>query len=63
LFDSILDIFVADISYCYKTIFLQGLDNLFEAISFVSSMAFKQVGLAHPRATTTTTKPGINGQC
>jgi hypothetical protein len=49
---SISDIFVADIFGCYETIPLQGPDNLLEAISFVSAIAFKQAGLAHPRAAT-----------
>jgi hypothetical protein len=39
--DQILDIFVADICCCYESIPLQGPDNLLEAITFVTSMAFK----------------------
>jgi hypothetical protein len=50
---SMHDIFVADISRCYETIPLEGNDNLFQAISFIVSIAFKQAALLHPKAPTT----------
>jgi hypothetical protein len=46
------DIFVADICRCYETIPIQGPDNLLTAITYVSKLAFKQVGTEHPKATT-----------
>ena len=45
------DIFVADICRCYESIPLQGPDNLFEALTFVLSTAFKQANLEHPKTT------------
>ena len=38
---SMHDIYVADISRCYETIPLNGSDNLFQAISFIVTIAFK----------------------
>jgi hypothetical protein len=50
--ESLSDILVADITRCYETIPLHGPDNLLEAVSFISSIAFKHVGLSHPHAIT-----------
>ena len=49
---SIHDVFVADITRCYETIPLTGSDNLFQAISFIVSIAFKQAASLYPRAHT-----------
>jgi hypothetical protein len=49
---SIHDIFVADISRCYETIPLSGSDNLFQAISFIVTTAYKQASLLHPKVHT-----------
>ena len=46
------DIFVADITKCYESIPLQGEDNLLDAITFITNIAFKQASLLHPRCTT-----------
>jgi hypothetical protein len=46
------DIYVADISRCYETIPLSGNDNLFQAISFIINIAYKQASLLHPKAHT-----------
>ena len=46
------DIFVADITRCYESIPLQGEDNLFDAITFITNIAFKHASLLHPRCTT-----------
>jgi hypothetical protein len=50
--DSINDVFVADVTRCYKSIPLQGPDNLLEAISFIITTAYKHATLEHPRAST-----------
>jgi hypothetical protein len=50
--DTMSDIFVADISRCYETIPLHGPDNLLDAVKFISTIAFKQAALSHPRAHT-----------
>ena len=52
LLDKIHDILVADITCCYKSIPLNGPDNLLEAISFIIKIAFKQAGTIHPRVPT-----------
>jgi hypothetical protein len=52
LSDTMSDIFVADISRCYETIPLHGPDNLLDAVKFISTIAFKQAALSHPRAHT-----------
>jgi hypothetical protein len=49
---SMHDIFVADISRCYKTILLKRNDNLFQAISLIVPIAFKQAVQLHPKAHT-----------
>ena len=49
---SIHNIFVANISSYYETIPLEGSDNLFQAISFIVSIAYKQASLLHLRAYT-----------
>ena len=46
------DIYVADISHCYETIPLSGIDNLLQAISFIVTIAYKQASLLHSRAQT-----------
>ena len=46
--DSMHDIFVADITRCYETIPLSGPDNLFQAISFIITTAYKQAAVSHP---------------
>jgi hypothetical protein len=50
--DQILDIFVANICRCYESISLHGPDNLLDAVTFVTSMAFKQAATSHPRSMT-----------
>jgi hypothetical protein len=44
------DIFVADVTRCYESIPLEGPNNLLEAITYISNIAFKQAALTHPRA-------------
>jgi hypothetical protein len=46
------DIFVADICRCYEAIPLQGLDNLYTAINYVTNIAYRQAGLDHLKAKT-----------
>jgi hypothetical protein len=50
--EKIHDIFVADITRCYKSIPLQGSDNLFQVVTFIINLAFKQASAQHRRATT-----------
>jgi hypothetical protein len=46
------DIFVADICRCYETIPLHGQDNILTAITFITSLAYRQAAIAHPKAVT-----------
>ena len=48
--DHILEIFVANICRCYESILLQGSNNLLEVVTFVTSIAFKQVAKSHLRS-------------
>jgi hypothetical protein len=41
---------VADITRCYESIPLQGLDNLLDTISFITRIAFQHVASSHPRS-------------
>jgi hypothetical protein len=50
--DKIHDILVADITRCYESIPLNGPDNLLQAISFITKIAFKQASTMHPRVVT-----------
>jgi hypothetical protein len=50
--DKIHDILVADITRCYESIPLNGPDNLLQAISFITKIAFKQASTMHPRVAT-----------
>ena len=49
---SIYSLFVADISRCYETILLIGPNNLYDAVSYITSIAFKQANLLYPRTST-----------
>jgi hypothetical protein len=48
----ISDIFVADILRCYEAIPLKGPDNLLDALTYITNLAYKQAATAHPRAKT-----------
>ena len=47
---SITDIFVANITRCYESIPLQGEDNLLNALTFVTKIAFKHIIVLHPKS-------------
>jgi hypothetical protein len=44
------DIFVADVTRCYESIPLKGSDNLLDAITYITIIAFNQAALKHPKA-------------
>jgi hypothetical protein len=48
----ISDIFVADILRCYEAIPLKGPDNLLDALTYITNLAYKQAATIHPRAKT-----------
>jgi hypothetical protein len=45
------DVFVADITWCYESISLQGSDNLLNAVASIIRIGYMQAKMHHPRAT------------
>lgn len=50
LLEKITDVYVADITRCYKTIPLEGNDNLPNAIAHLVRIGYKQQKKYHPRS-------------